>query len=300
MAAMKANGKLKSYLRGCTYGEAVSRISQVARDQDLTASKELQLCRENHKKVGLKYASALMNSKAAAMNFSCVEKTSELCITQFFVKETNSSNARCEVDLDTTVSWRGGHFQIVTGTCSYFLTTRMICPCACATHDFIECNMNKFVGVKDDGNDAIFQYPWGQMNRLKIKCNPATSRTRFMTTEVMSGIWSNRIDYSSTVGKAHWMDSGYLLPIIAYKYKISKIVLYDNSGTDTHSVDGGWCFTTYVYCYDMTNQNAVFLQILCMDWLMTFVVPVGLHAWFSFVSNNISCYLSMLIPVIKI
>ncbi len=32
MAAMKANGKLKSYLSGCTYGEAVSRISQVARD----------------------------------------------------------------------------------------------------------------------------------------------------------------------------------------------------------------------------------------------------------------------------
>jgi hypothetical protein len=34
-------------------------------------------------------------------------------------------------------------------------------------HDFIECNINKFVGVNDDGNDAIFQYPWGQMNRLK-------------------------------------------------------------------------------------------------------------------------------------
>ena len=49
------------------------------------------------------------------------------------------------------------------------------------------------------------------------------------------------------------MDSGYLLPIIAYKYKISKIVLYDNSGTDTHSVDGGHCFTTYVYCYDQSK-----------------------------------------------
>jgi hypothetical protein len=37
MAAMKANGKLKSYLSESTYGEAVSRISQVARDQDFTA-----------------------------------------------------------------------------------------------------------------------------------------------------------------------------------------------------------------------------------------------------------------------
>ncbi len=165
-------------------------------------------------------------------------------------------------------------------------------------HDFIECNMNKFVGVNDDGNDAIFQYPWGQMNRLKKKCNPATSRTRFMTTKVMSRIWNNRIDYSSTVGKAHWMDSVYLLTIIASKYKISKIVLYDNSGTDTHSVDGGHCFTTM--CIVMSNQNALFLQILCLDWFMTFVVPVGMHAWFSFVSNNISCYLSILISVIKI
>ncbi len=32
---------------------------------------------------------------------------------------------------------------------------------------FIECNMNKFVGVSHDGNEAIFQYPWGHMNHLK-------------------------------------------------------------------------------------------------------------------------------------
>jgi hypothetical protein len=44
MAAMKTTGELKSYLSGCTYGEAVSRISQVAQDQDFTALKELQSC----------------------------------------------------------------------------------------------------------------------------------------------------------------------------------------------------------------------------------------------------------------
>ena len=53
--------------------------------------------------------------------------------------------------------------------------------------------MNKFVGVNNDGNDAIIQYPWGQVNHLKKMCNPAMSRTRFMTTEVMSGIWSNAL-----------------------------------------------------------------------------------------------------------
>ena len=76
-----------------------------------------------------------------------------------------------------------------------------------------------------------------------------------MTTEVMSGIWSNRVDYSSPVSKAHWMDSGYLFPIIAYKYKIRKLVLYDNSGTHTKSVNVGCCFTTYVYCYNKSKRS---------------------------------------------
>ncbi len=53
-------------------------------------------------------------------------------IVQFIVKEADSSTACCEVDIDTNVSWRGDQFQIVTGTCSYYLSTRMICPCACA------------------------------------------------------------------------------------------------------------------------------------------------------------------------
>ncbi len=118
MAAMKANGKLKSYLSGCTYNEAVSRISQVARDQDYTALKELQLCRENHKKVGLKYADALINSKAAAMKFSFVEQTIGLNCSQLIVKEADSSTAFCEVDLDTNVSWRAGG-QFVFGITHY-------------------------------------------------------------------------------------------------------------------------------------------------------------------------------------
>jgi hypothetical protein len=104
MAAMKANGKLRSYLSGCTYGKAVSRISQVAQDQDFTALKELQVCREEHKKVGKRYADALKNSKVTAMKYSCVEQISSLTTTQFFVKETDASTIHCEVDLNTTVS----------------------------------------------------------------------------------------------------------------------------------------------------------------------------------------------------
>ncbi len=82
-----------------------------------------------------------------------------------------------------------------------------------------------------------------------------------MTTEVMSGIWSNRVDYSSPVSKANWMDSGYLFPVIAYKYKIRQLVLYGNSGTHTQSVAGGRCFTTYVYCYDKAKCSVSTITI---------------------------------------
>ena len=129
---MKANGKLKSYLSGCTYGEAISRISQVAHDQDFTALKELQSCRHEHKRVGLRYANALRNSKIASMKYTYVVQTSSLCTTQFLVKQSDKSTVSCEVNLDTIVSWRGEQFRIVTGTCFYYSSTRIICPCACA------------------------------------------------------------------------------------------------------------------------------------------------------------------------
>ena len=120
--------------------------------------------------------------------------------------------------------------------------------------EFIESNMIKFIGGSPDGNDTVFQYSWGNMDRpKKRRGNPTASQTRFITTEVMNGIWSNRVDYSSPVSKAHWMHSAYLFPVIAYKYQIRKLVLYDNSGTDTNSVDGGRCFTTYLYCYDKSK-----------------------------------------------
>ena len=110
MAAMKANGKLKSYLSECTYGEAVSRISQVARDQDITALKELQTCRENHKKVGLRYADALKNAKVASLKYSSVQQINPLFTTQFLVKEKDTNTVACQVNLDTTILWRGEQF----------------------------------------------------------------------------------------------------------------------------------------------------------------------------------------------
>ena len=48
------------------------------------------------------------------------------------MKESESSTVTCFVNLDSKISWRGKEFQIVTGTCSYYTSTWMICPCACA------------------------------------------------------------------------------------------------------------------------------------------------------------------------
>jgi hypothetical protein len=119
-------------LSQCNYGEAVSRISQCARDQDINALKELQNIRQQHAKVGFRYSDALNNSKILAMKYSFVEPTIQGSNNKLSVKENKSSTVTCFVNLDTTISWRGKDYQIVTGTCSYYTSTWMICPCACA------------------------------------------------------------------------------------------------------------------------------------------------------------------------
>jgi hypothetical protein len=112
-------------------------------------------------------------------------------------------------------------------------------------HDFILSNMNKFVGDSEVGNDCVYQFPWGSMQRaIKLSRNPAASRKRFMTTHVLSGIWSKNVNYSSYVSRPHWMDASYLLTVIAYKYQTEQLVLYDISGTNMVGEDGSRCFKT--------------------------------------------------------
>jgi len=108
-----------------TYGEAVSRISQVARDQDFTALKELQVCREQHKKVGLRYAKALKNSKVEAMKYSCVEQISPLTTTQFFVKDVTrapnpSGEFNCYYSIILTLPRKSSPILV---TVKYYLET---------------------------------------------------------------------------------------------------------------------------------------------------------------------------------
>jgi hypothetical protein len=47
-------------------------------------------------------------------------------------------------------------------------------------------------------------------------------------------------------------------------------------------------------CIVMTNPNALYPLIQYLDWFMI-LVPAGMRVWFSFVSNLISCCLSILL-----
>ncbi len=91
--------------------------------------------------------------------------------------------------------------------------------------------------------------------------------------------------------------SGYLLPVIAYKTKsdnLSSMTIVVHIQKVLMVVIALQCM-----CIVMTNQNALYPLIQYLDWFMT-LVPAGMRVWFSFVSNLISCCLSILIHVRKI
>jgi hypothetical protein len=108
--------------------------------------------------------------------------------------------------------------------------------------NFIQTNMKKFVGTTNDGSNCAAQYPWGR----RSSTNPIASWERFMTMEVMKGIWNYGTDYTKFVLYGNWVDAQYLLPAIGYMYKIPRLVMYDNR----QMMDGSRQLTTYVYTYD--------------------------------------------------
>ena len=101
----------------------------------------------------------------------------------------------------------------------------------------------------------------------------------------MNGIWSNCVDYSSPISKAHWMDSAYLFPVIAYKYQIRKLVLYDKvvQIPIVLMVD----VVLQLICIVMTNPNVKFPLLQYLDWFMT-LMQVEMPVWFSFMIDHIS------------
>ena len=131
MSSMKANGKLTTALKQFTFGESVDRIFSVSRQQDKNRLDEMVSLRIANSKVGIRYAAALKKSKADAMHLSHVESFPNSS-TKYVVKQKLSSPHSCIVDFEGLVTWNGKKYSILTGTCSFFTSTFMICPCACA------------------------------------------------------------------------------------------------------------------------------------------------------------------------
>jgi hypothetical protein len=113
-------------------------------------------------------------------------------------------------------------------------------------YNHIQQHMAKFTGA-DGGRCVYEEYSWGKYDQdLKKARNPMVRRERFMTTEVMRGIWDRKTDFCKYVSQLYWMDATYLLPIITHMDKIARLVLYDIRKL----IDGTRYFTTYIYCYD--------------------------------------------------
>ena len=136
---------------------------------------------------------------------------------------------------------------------------------------FMQSNMNKFVGSTQDGSDCAFQYRWGSTDGRSLRKKTPRSHTeireRFITTEVMEGIWNRRTDYSKYVQKMHWMDAIYLLPVIVYMYKIPMLVLFDN-----RLRFGKRALQTYIYTF---NETIPSVNLEVHDGIMEHICPTG-------------------------
>lgn len=130
MSALKGNGVLKNYLRNATYVEALNRVMQVARNQDRTARDELMKCRRTGNHLGSVVRKYLVNVKLLSLKLSHVEK-SEWDHT-YIVKESVNSEHQCLVNLQAPILWKGRNYTTITGTCTFYKSSLLICPCACA------------------------------------------------------------------------------------------------------------------------------------------------------------------------
>ena len=103
----------------------------MSRQEDTNLLDEMVSLRIANLKVGVRYAAALEKIKAGAMDLSYVESFQNSS-TKYVVKHKSSSPHSCIVDFEGLVTWNGKKYSILTGTCSFFTSTFMICPCACA------------------------------------------------------------------------------------------------------------------------------------------------------------------------
>ena len=140
MSVIKGNGTVKKYLRNATYIESLDRISQTARKQDRDARDELKRCRQNGFMVGERFRQNLDKAIIDSMLLSYVSPSSSDS-SKHIVKVNKNSEIFCEVNLKGNTVWQGFQYTTITGTCPYYKSTLLICPCACAAAQRREINI---------------------------------------------------------------------------------------------------------------------------------------------------------------
>ena len=163
------------------------------------------------------------------------------------------------------------------GSCGYHASKKVLVKCGFETEDitrsdlreqiltFAKENKTRFIGSKVDGSDSIFRrrkdntgaYAFGDhAKQAKKNIDPIKCRAKIFDNEITSGIWYDNIDYTRFVTTKHWMDAVYVLPIIAYKYKMECLLLV--TSMNSTAGNGGMKFHTSEYCYEASDDCVYF------------------------------------------
>ena len=88
-------------------------------------------CRRDHSKVGEQVRSSIKLAKIAAITLGFVEKENN-DENVYKVQASTKATAHSRVQFNSTIYWKGRKYSITTCDCTYFRSTLLLCPCACA------------------------------------------------------------------------------------------------------------------------------------------------------------------------
>lgn len=154
-SAIKANGQLKEWLSQCSLSDSVNTVFQVMRDREKAAIDELvALCEACTSK---DYSDSVQDSKSHVIQFSSVMKMNPdpgCCI--YLVRKYPDGHNHTTVNLKGEIMFCGKTYNCVTCSCPFFMSTRRICSCACATAQFAWFLHKKEFNIDDPEN--IYPY----------------------------------------------------------------------------------------------------------------------------------------------
>ena len=138
-------------------------------------------------------------------------------------------------------------------------------------------NETKFIGSTELGEDTVFKSVDGQIGYAygqRKKHDPQGTRHKTFHQKILNGIYSDGMDYNSSVTPAHYMNASNVLPIIVHMLKIPSLLLYTSvqANNTIPSAKGKKVFFSDLYTYNVSNDTVYYKQELgLMD------VPEGVN-----------------------